>query len=178
MRELYQEGAARATSDGAIAVLQGRSVGGSTTVNWTSSFRTPEPTLKHWAAEHEVVGPRRRGHEALVREDGKAPGRRAVGGAERQQQRAASAAATSSAGRRTSIPRNVKGCWNSGYCGFGCPVNAKQSMLVSTIPEALRNGATLVHRLRVRQLQHADGKITRRRRRGAARRRPHAQRRP
>ena len=58
------------------------------------------------------------------------------------------------------IPRNVKGCWNSGYCGFGCPVNAKQSMLVSTIPEALKNGATLVHRLRVRQLQHADGKIS------------------
>ena len=43
-------------SDGAIAVLQGRSVGGSTTVNWTSSFRTPEPTLKFWAAEREVVG--------------------------------------------------------------------------------------------------------------------------
>ncbi len=59
-----------------------------------------------------------------------------------------------------SIPRNVRGCWNSGYCGFGCPVNAKQSMLVSTIPEALRHGATLVHRLRVRQLQHAGDKIT------------------
>ena len=56
MSQLYQEGGARATSDGAIAVLQGRSVGGSTTVNWTSSFRTPAPTLKHWAAEHEVVG--------------------------------------------------------------------------------------------------------------------------
>src|ERR1700690_3892677 len=58
------------------------------------------------------------------------------------------------------IPRNVKGCWHSGYCGFGCPVNAKQSMLVSTIPVALQNGATLVHRLRVRQLQHAGGKIS------------------
>ena len=58
------------------------------------------------------------------------------------------------------IPRNVKGCWNTGYCGFGCPVNAKQSMLVSTIPVALQNGATLVHRLRVQQLQYADGKIT------------------
>jgi choline dehydrogenase-like flavoprotein len=55
-RDLYQEAVARATSDGAIAVLQGRSVGGSTTVNWTSSFRTPEPTLKFWAAEREVVG--------------------------------------------------------------------------------------------------------------------------
>jgi nitrite reductase/ring-hydroxylating ferredoxin subunit len=27
---------------------QGRCVGGSTTVNWTSCFRTPEPTLRHW----------------------------------------------------------------------------------------------------------------------------------
>jgi choline dehydrogenase len=33
-------------------------------------------------------------------------------------------------------------------------------MLVSTIPSALTSGATLVHRLRVRQLQHADGRIT------------------
>lgn len=32
------------------------------------------------------------------------------------------------------IPRNVLGCWNLGYCGMGCPVNAKQSMLVTTIP--------------------------------------------
>ena len=51
-RELYQEAAARATSDGAISILQGRSVGGSTTVNWTSSFRTPPKTLAHWATEH------------------------------------------------------------------------------------------------------------------------------
>ena len=36
--DLYQESAARATSDGAIAVLQGRAVGGTTTVNWTSSL--------------------------------------------------------------------------------------------------------------------------------------------
>ncbi len=46
---LYQEGMSRVTADGAIAILQGRCVGGSTTVNWTSSFRTPAPTLNHWA---------------------------------------------------------------------------------------------------------------------------------
>ena len=34
------------------------------------------------------------------------------------------------------IPRNVKACRNLGYCGTGCPVNAKQSMLVTTIPAA------------------------------------------
>ncbi len=160
-RELYQGGGpGKASSDGAITILQGRSVGGSTTVNWTSSFRTPEPTLKFWAAEREVAGhgveemkpwfekmeqrlnvapwavPPNPNNSVLQRGCGKLGWEAHV------------------------IPRNVKGCWNSGYCGFGCPVNAKQSMLVSTIPEALKNGATLIHRLRVRQLQHAGGKIS------------------
>ena len=158
-RELYQEAGARATSDGAIAILQGRSVGGSTTVNWTSSFRTPEPTLQHWAAECEVVG-----HGV----DDMKPW------FEKMEQRLGVALwpadnANNSVLRRGCaklgweahhIPRNVRGCWNSGYCGLGCPVNAKQSMLVSTIPEALRHGATLVHRLRVRALQHSGGKIS------------------
>ena len=43
-KELYQEAAGRATSDGAIAILQGRAVGGTTVVNWTASFRTPDHT--------------------------------------------------------------------------------------------------------------------------------------
>ena len=55
-RDLYQEGTGRATKDGAIAILQGRTVGGSTTVNWTSSFRTPEPTLAYWAERMGVTG--------------------------------------------------------------------------------------------------------------------------
>ena len=46
--ELYQESAARKTADKSINILQGRCVGGGTTVNWTSSFRTPEATLAHW----------------------------------------------------------------------------------------------------------------------------------
>ena len=45
---LYQESAARKTQDKAIGILQGRCVGGGTTVNWTSSFRTPESTLAQW----------------------------------------------------------------------------------------------------------------------------------
>jgi choline dehydrogenase len=159
MRELYQEGGARATADGAIAVLQGRSVGGSTTVNWTSSFRTPEPTLQFWAAEREVVG---HGVEDMKPWFEQMEQRLDVTRWEAQN-------ANNSVLMRGckalgweahAIPRNVRGCWNSGYCGFGCPVNAKQSMLVSTIPEALKNGATLVHRLRVARLQHADGKIS------------------
>jgi len=158
--ELYQEAAARATSDGAIAVLQGRAVGGTTTVNWTSSFRTPAQTLKHWETEHEV-----RGHgvndmapwfESMEQRLSIAPWALAPNANNSVLKRGCDALGWES----HVIPRNVKDCWDSGYCGFGCPVNAKQSMLVSTIPVALQNGATLVHRLRVRQLQHAGGRIS------------------
>ncbi|AOY98170.1 GMC family oxidoreductase [Cupriavidus sp. USMAHM13] len=156
-RELYQEAAGRATSDGAIAILQGRSVGGSTTVNWSSSFRTPPQTLAHWAEQHAVSG-----HSAQDMAPWFARMEERLGVAPW----AMAPNANNDVLRRGCeqlgwewhvIPRNVKGCWNSGYCGLGCPVNAKQSMLVSTIPAALAKGATLVHRVRVRALQH-DGK--------------------
>ena len=49
--QLYQESAARKTKDRAINILQGRCVGGGTTVNWTSSFRTPPATLAYWQRE-------------------------------------------------------------------------------------------------------------------------------
>ncbi len=158
--ELYQEAAARASSDGSIAVLQGRTVGGSTTVNWTSSFRTPAQTLQHWAEQYQVAG---NSAADMAPWFGKMEERLSVA------PWAQAPNANNSVLKRGCdalgweahvIPRNVKGCWDSGYCGFGCPANAKQSMLVSTIPVALQHGATLVHRLRVQQLQLSGGKIS------------------
>ena len=56
--ELYQEAGARKTSDRGITILQGRTVGGSTTVNWTSSFHTPAATLAWWRDQHDGKRPR------------------------------------------------------------------------------------------------------------------------
>jgi choline dehydrogenase-like flavoprotein len=148
---LYQEGMTRSTRDGAISILQGRTVGGSTTVNWTSSFRTPEPTLDYWAQNFAVKGlsPKElapwfeRMEQRLSVVEWLAPNRNnevLLRGCEKLGIPV------------KAIPRNVKGCWNLGYCGMGCPTNAKQSMLVTTIPEALRRGAKLVHRMRVQKL--------------------------
>ena len=58
------------------------------------------------------------------------------------------------------IRRNVRGCANLGYCGVGCPLNAKQSMLVTTIPEALDRGATLVTRARAQRLVIERDRVT------------------
>jgi len=54
--KLYQEAMQRATADGAIAILQGRAVGGTTVVNYTTSFRTPEHVVDHWKKKHGVTG--------------------------------------------------------------------------------------------------------------------------
>jgi choline dehydrogenase-like flavoprotein len=57
------------------------------------------------------------------------------------------------------IRRNVRGCADLGYCGVGCPLNAKLSTLVTAIPAALDRGATLVTRLRADRLVHARGRV-------------------
>ncbi len=47
---------ARTTADAGIAILQGRAVGGTTVVNWTTSFRTPEDVVERWRSKHGVKG--------------------------------------------------------------------------------------------------------------------------
>src|SRR5581483_23891 len=54
--QLYQESAGRKTTDKGINILQGRCVGGSTTVNWTASFRTPPGTLDYWQRRFGLTG--------------------------------------------------------------------------------------------------------------------------
>ncbi|HTU83709.1 MAG TPA: GMC family oxidoreductase [Candidatus Acidoferrales bacterium] len=146
--ELYQDSAARQTKDKAITILQGRNVGGSTTVNWTSSFRTPPETLAYWRSRFgleaftpELLAP---WFEIMERRLGIHPWPLPP-----NENNAALARGAAKLGIRTAVvPRNVKGCWNLGYCGLGCPTNAKQSMLVTTIPAALDRGAILVHHAR------------------------------
>ena len=48
-------------------------------------------------------------------------------------------------------------CMQTGFCGTGCPVNAKRSMLVTMIPDAIDAGARLVFRARVDRLE-VDGR--------------------
>ena len=145
---LYQESAARKTLDKGINILQGRTVGGSTTVNWTSSFRTPPETLAFWR-DHYALG----GYtpEALAPWFARMEGRLHI--ADWPTPPNENNELLRRGAQKLGIPtglirRNVNGCWNLGYCGMGCPTNAKQSMLVSTIPSALDHGATLLTRAR------------------------------
>lgn len=155
---LYQESAARKTADKAINILQGRCVGGSTTVNWTSSFRTPEDTLAYWRLHFGLADCR---PEALSPWFAQAERRLNIGpwlAPPNENNDLLRRGARKLGIDAASIQRNVKGCWNLGSCGLGCPTNAKQSMLVTTIPAALDRGACLLVETRAQRfdLQGAE----------------------
>ena len=156
--QLYQESASRKTSDKAINILQGRCVGGGTTVNWTSSFRTPEATLQHWRDAFGLDGfgaaDLAPWFERMERRLSVAPWPVAPNENNEVLRRGAQALGIEVG----TIRRNVAGCWNIGYCGMGCPTNAKQSMLVTTIPAALARGATLLTRTRAWKLERVNGR--------------------
>lgn len=156
--QLYQDGAGRKTLDQSIGILQGRTVGGSTTVNWTTSIRTPEKALDYWRAEFgtdftpDNLAPYFQQAEQRLNihpwpvppnanNDKLRQGCEALGW------------------QYTVINRNVSGCANLGYCGMGCPINAKQSMLVSTIPSAMQAGAMLISRVSARELKWQNGLV-------------------
>jgi choline dehydrogenase-like flavoprotein len=158
--DLYQESASRKTADKAITILQGRCVGGGTTVNWTSSFRTPAATLAFWQREY---GLRDLSAEAMAPWFEQMEARLSIGPWETAPN--ANNEALARGARKLGIVasglrRNVKGCANLGYCGMGCPINAKMSMLVTTIPGALDRGATLVTRVRAHRLVLAGDQVT------------------
>ncbi|MBK0394988.1 GMC family oxidoreductase [Ramlibacter algicola] len=156
---LYQESAARKTRDKAITILQGRCVGGSTTVNWTSSFRTPPATLTHWQQHFGLAG---FGNDDLAPYFEQAERRLSIGpwlAAPNENNDLLRRGAAKLGIAAAAIPRNVKGCWNLGSCGMGCPTNAKQSMLVTTIPAALDRGASLLVETRAERFEFANGRV-------------------
>ncbi|WP_211829956.1 GMC family oxidoreductase [Kistimonas asteriae] len=158
--DLYQEGAGRMSKDGAITIMQGRCVGGTTVINWTSSFRTPPQTLQYWTDNFATEG---------TSEADMAPWFAQMEKRLNVQTWQIPANGNNDVLKRGCdklgydwkiIPRNVAGCWNLGYCGTGCPTNAKQSMLVTTIPGALQNNAELLYLARAEHFRFEGDAIS------------------
>ncbi len=150
---LYADGGARTTADLAVSLFQGRSVGGSTTINWMIMLRTPDEVLEEWAREHGTEGMRSgdlapvfdlveaETHTRVVPDDAHSPSNRIILEGARQLGWSARAAAI-----------NARDCVRAGFCGLGCRYGAKQSTLVTYVPRALAAGARLVTNARVERV--------------------------
>lgn len=149
--ELYQDNAARQTTDKGITLLQGRCVGGGSIVGWTQMQRAPLLTLEWWRSRlglsdmhSAALAPWFAQAEQLLNvDDWKQP----LNAANQLLAAGCEQLGYSWAQAR----RNVNGCQNLGYCGLGCPTNAKQSAL-SLLPAALDAGCRLITHCRVERL--------------------------
>ena len=135
---LYADAGARATDDLSLSILQGRCVGGSTTVNWMIMMRAADFAPVFEQVEREV-------HARFVPPDAHAPNNRIILEGAR------------ALGWRANAARiNAKECIRSGFCGVGCRYGAKQSTLVTFIPRALAAGARVYSDVRVERMTVAE----------------------
>jgi len=157
----YQEGGLRATDDLSISILQGYGVGGSTTINWTTCFRTPERILNLWAERHGVNG--LSNNDLLPHFEATEKRLNIQEWPEKlinKNNAVLFRGAQKIGWEASTLRRNVLGCLNSGYCGMGCPTNAKQGMLLTYIPDAVKSGMRLFANVRATKLIQENNQIT------------------
>lgn len=133
-----------------ILLPTGKAVGGTTLINSGTCFRLPEEVIGRWQREFglaeitsEALDPyfdrvEKRLHVTTVSDE--ILGKNAnifKRGLERMGLQGAP------------LRRNADDCQGSGMCCFGCPTEAKQSVQLSYIPDALKYGARLLTKCRV-----------------------------
>ncbi len=142
----YYMAAPAASADQSVGLLAGSCLGGGTVVNYTTSFRTPDDVRSEWASHGvpafasddytasldavvERLGVSQEYNEPSTREQKLQEGCVKLGW------------------HVDAMPRGVRNCAGGkecGYCGLGCRVGAKQSVVKTWLADAHSAGARLV----------------------------------
>lgn len=160
-RLLYRDlGATFSLGNVAIPIPLGKTVGGTTTVNSGTCYRTPSRVLRAWREElglRDLTDAAMDRWYARVEEVlGVAPARtELLGGVGRVIARGCEQLGYR---RHGPLQRNAPDCDGQGVCCFGCPTDAKRSTNVSYVPLALRAGAELIHGARVEEITLSGGR--------------------
>lgn len=132
-----------------VPIFVGRLVGGSTAVNGGTCFRTPDWVLDRWCEDigtdefaPDAMRPYFEQVETFL---GIQPSeRRFIGPIADIMERGCDRLGW----HHFAIERNTQGCEGAGFCDFGCPSDARRSMNISYIPNALEKGAMVFTGLR------------------------------
>ncbi|MGE0550105.1 MAG: GMC family oxidoreductase N-terminal domain-containing protein [Kofleriaceae bacterium] len=162
-QKLYRRGGGTfSVGNVGIPIPLGQTVGGSTTVNSGTCYRTPERVLVSWRDELglDELAPEHlarhfdRVEDVLGVEETKLS---LMGGNGRVIARGCKALGFT---KHRPLRRNAPACDGQGVCCFGCPTDAKRSTNVSYIPLALRAGAELFTRTKVTDVMLEAGRAT------------------
>jgi long-chain-alcohol oxidase len=157
---LYMDRALGTTTDGAITMIAGETVGGGTVVNYSTALPTPDALREEW---DRVAGFDRvflgeafsRSAEAVERRIGVTWEESVPSERDMLMERGLRALGWHVA----VLPRNVVGCDTAecGNCAMGCRLGAKQSALETWLRDGVSAGATIVTGAEVDTVLVEDG---------------------
>ena len=155
---LYLNGGGLASNDQSIGLLAASCLGGTTVVNYTYSFKTPDHVREEWArigAEGVTTDAYDRSMDTVVERIGvnhehNIPSSR---------DKATKEALDKLGWHVDSMPRNVRGCKEEvcRNCHYGCQLGAKQSTMKTWLQDAYEAGARILVRTRATKVTHANG---------------------
>ncbi len=142
-----------------IPLPLGKTVGGTTTINSGTCYRTPEDVQRRWVLEEglSTLGPGSLDpyFEHVERELSVAPCPPSIVGKIGE---VIARGADALGYAHGPLHRNAPGCDAQATCCFGCPTDAKRSTNVSYVPRALRAGAVLYHHAKVTRIVRERGR--------------------
>jgi choline dehydrogenase-like flavoprotein len=155
---LYRDAGFIVSEEQTISIVQGRTLGGSTTVNWQTSLYPPDYVTNEWSERFGLPGYGLEDMQQYVEEVHNRVGVHTVPDNLINANNSVLARGGKKLGLNPEVLKNNnRGCIGMGRCGLGCPINAKQSTFLTWIPDALENGATVVSNMRAVKI--SDGKL-------------------
>jgi choline dehydrogenase-like flavoprotein len=157
---MYRDKGMTATLGNTLIPLPlGNTVGGTTTVNSGTCYRTPPDVMRRWQLEHGLhdlgpgtLDPYFEKVEKTLEIELARP--EVLGGVARIIARGCDALGYA----HSPLHRNAPGCDGQAVCCFGCPTDAKRSTNVSYVPQALTQGAMLFCNARVTKVIMEGGR--------------------
>jgi long-chain-alcohol oxidase len=147
----YYQAAPGGTVDQSVSLIAGSCLGGGTVVNYTTSFGTPEEVRSEWAAQGVAAFASEdytASLDAVCRRLGVSQEYNEPSTRERKLQEGC----VKLGWHVDAMPRGVRQCAQGkecGYCGLGCRVGAKQSVVKTWLADAHQAGTRLIVRTKV-----------------------------
>lgn len=156
---LYRDAGFIVTEEQTLSILQGRTIGGSTTVNWQTSLYPPDYVTEEWDRRFGLKGYSRKDMDFYISSVHERLGVHPVP----QNLINANNNILMKGGKSLGLDpevlnNNNRGCIGLGRCGLGCPINAKQSMFLTYIPDAIESGATVIANMKAQVIHDGPTK--------------------
>ncbi len=159
---LYDAHGLRTTRDLAINLFSGHTAGGGTTINWMTCLRPPPWVLEEWERVHGIHGITGPTFDGYIEE---IEGRLHVTVEESAMTEVSDVLrrGCEALGYRLGVdyhvtPKNARGCNNRcDCCNWGCIYSARQSALVTFLPDAYRKGARFLFNTQANIVDLRDG---------------------